>query len=229
MNFSELQQRLTSLGSESKRRVYARHGVGPNQFGVSFGDLKRLRKEVGQDHALAQKLWSTGNHDCRVLATMMADPAQADDNLLEAWLGGLDNYVLTDAFAGYVAQTPLAREKTDPWRRSGEEWPGRAGWNLVAHLAMKDAHLSNSYFQDCLETIEQEVHASKNRVRDAMNNALIAIATRNQELEPLGLAAAQRIGKIEVDHGQTRCKTPDATEYIRQTLEHRRRKRARAS
>lgn len=32
---------------------------------------------------------------------------------------------------------------------------------------------------------------------------------------------AARIGKVEVDHGETGCKTPDAAVYIRKTLERR--------
>jgi hypothetical protein len=34
-------------------------------------------------------------------------------------------------------------------------------------------------------------------------------------LEKMGTAAASRIGKVEVDHGETGCKTPDAIPYIK--------------
>ena len=33
-------------------------------------------------------------------------------------------------------------------------------------------------------------------------------------LRKAALVAAKRIGKVEVDHGDTACKTPDAAEYI---------------
>ena len=80
-----------------------------------------------------------------------------------------------------------------------------------------------------LATIEGEIHARKNRVRDAMNSALIAIGIRNDALEEQALAAATRIGKVEVDHGETGCKTPDAADYIRRTLDRRRQKAAAAA
>jgi hypothetical protein len=51
-----------------------------------------------------------------------------------------------------------------------------------------------------------------------MNNALIAIGCRNPTLTKRALAASKRIGKVEVDHGETGCKTPDAAEYIQRTL-----------
>ena len=59
---------------------------------------------------------------------------------------------------------------------------------------------------------------------DAMNNALIAIGIRNARLEKLAIAAARRIGKVEVDHGETSCKTNDAEAYIKKTKEHRKTK-----
>ena len=75
-----------------------------------------------------------------------------------------------------------------------------------------------------LRTIERDIQGSKNRVRDAMNSALIAIGTRSAALEKKAIAAARKIGTVLVDHGETCCKTPDAEAYILKT-----RQRARAA
>jgi hypothetical protein len=40
------------------------------------------------------------------------------------------------------------------------------------------------------------------------------------------LAAAARIGKVEVDHGDTDCKTPDAAQYILKTRAHQSKRKA---
>ena len=228
MDLQEALHQLQEMGTAQNRKIYARHGVNPNLFGVSFANLNKLAKGIKRDHGLALDLWANGNHDGRVLATMVADPAQTDDELLQAWVSDLDSYVITDAFSGFVGKTALAQAKSEEWVGSDQEWTGRAGWHLVAHLAMKTPELPDSYFADRLATIENEVHARKNRVRDAMNNALIAIGIRNSVLEGLALAAAARIGKVEVDHGETGCKTPDAAQYIRRTLD-RREQKARAA
>jgi 3-methyladenine DNA glycosylase AlkD len=111
MDYQSLVQELESLGTAQNRRVYTRHGVGENQYGVSCGNLRKLQKRIKQDHGLAQQLWASGNHDCRVLATMIADPSQADDHLLESWASDLDNYVITDAFSGLASQTMLAGKR----------------------------------------------------------------------------------------------------------------------
>ena len=54
--------------------MYARHGVGTEMFGVSYANFGKLKKEIRTDHKLAEALWTTGNFDARVLATMIADP-----------------------------------------------------------------------------------------------------------------------------------------------------------
>ena len=222
----QLLQEMESLGTDQNRKVYARHGVSGGQYGLSFANLKKLQKRIKKDHPLALTLWDTANHDCRILATMVADPAQAGDPLLESWCRALDNYIIADSFAGFAGRTSLARTKAQQWRDDDAEWPGRAGWHMTANLAMKDQDLSDDYFTELLDVIESGIHFRPNRVRDAMNNALIAIGIRNPALETLALEAASRIGKVEVDHGQTNCKTPDAAAYIRRTVARRQAKAA---
>jgi hypothetical protein len=57
-----------------------------------------------------------------------------------------------------------------------------------------------------------------------MNNAVIAIGIRSPTLRKLALTVAKRIGKVEVDHGETNCKTPDAAAYILKTVAHRKKR-----
>jgi 3-methyladenine DNA glycosylase AlkD len=214
MTIEQVLDELKSLGTEQNRRIYKRHGVGENMYGVSYANLSKLRKKVKIDHELAEQLWTTGNHEARLLATMIADPARANDRLLEAWAKDLDNYVITDAFSRFAAETTLAQKKMEKWTKSKKEWIGAAGWNLAAFLAMRDSKFPDEYFESYLPAIEREIHSSKNRVRYSMNSALIAIGTRSLKLQSKALVIAKRIGAVEVDHGETGCKTPDAAEYI---------------
>jgi hypothetical protein len=87
---------------------------------------------------------------------------------------------------------------------------------------MNDPALPDGFFEPYLARIERDIKTAKNRVRQAMNNALIAIGMRNDALEGCALAVAQAIGKVSVDHGQTSCKTPDASAYIRKGRERQR-------
>ncbi|UCH84087.1 MAG: DNA alkylation repair protein [Candidatus Latescibacterota bacterium] len=215
MNYKEVMAELEAMGTEQNRKVYGRHGVSGKMYGVSYANLGKLKKKIKTDHALAERLWASGNHDARVLATMIADPAQITGPELEAWIKDLDNYVLTDAFSGLAEKTAHAKAKMRKWTKSKEEWVGRAGYLLVARIAMSDESLGDDELEERLAIIEAGIHNAKNRVRDAMNNALIAIALKNQKLERKAVAAAKRIGKVDVDHGETGCKTPEAVAYIK--------------
>ncbi len=217
MDLNITMQVLESLGSEQNRKVYPRHGVGENLFGVSFADLGKLRKQIRNDTVLARQLWQSGNHDARMLATMIADPAEIDRETLQAWASDLDNYIISDAFAKLALQTIWAEELMQEWIQSDGQWTGRTGWRILAQLALGNPDLPDDYFEAYLEQIETSIHSQENYVRDAMNSVLIGIGVRNSNLQGKALAAAARIGKVHVDHGKTNCVTPDASGYILKT------------
>ncbi len=216
---------LEALGSAQTRKIYKRHGVSDNQYGVSYAHLKTLKKKIKVDHDAARHLWATGNHDARILATMIADPKQADESLLDAWADDLNNYVVTDAFAGFASKTAFIRQKMEAWTSSDDEWKGQAGWNLLSSLTTKGDALPDDFFEPYLAIIARDIHTRKNRVRYAMNTALISIGMRSDALEQKAVAVAKQTGTVDVDHGETGCKTPDAASYIRKSRE---RMRARA-
>ncbi len=221
MDFEDIMQELKSLGTKQNRKVYAKHGVIDNFFGVSFTHLRNLAKRIKANHQLARELWATGNHDARNLATMIADPNSILEAEIDLWIQDLRDYVLTDSFAHLVSKTRFHRTKMELWTNSDNEWIGRAGWQLLALLAMNNTELPDSYFENYLKIIEQKIHLSKNRTRYSMNAAMIAIGIRNPELKHKAIESTQKIGKVEVDHGDTSCKTPIASEYIEKTWKQR--------
>ncbi len=223
MTLAEALKELEALGTAQNRKIYRRHGASENLFGVIFANLNALKKRIKTDHALALELWKSGSDDARHLAIMIADPARLKDRVLNDWARGL-NGCLVSTFPGLVGRTPLARKKMEDWIDSPREWTSCVGWTLLAHLALNDAGLPDSFFTAHLRVLGKEIHERPNWVRDAMNSALVAIGVRNPALTGAALKVAKIIGKVEVDHGETSCKTPDAASYIQKTLEHRRRK-----
>jgi 3-methyladenine DNA glycosylase AlkD len=227
MNKAEVMQQLETMGTEQNRKVYARHGVKGEQFGVSFADLGKLKKRIGVDHDLAGELWETGNHDARVLAAMIADPARMKSEDLDAWAKDLENYILTEAFSKLAGSTPDAGTRMEKWINAEDEWIATAGWNVMTHLMMRPGGLPDSFLDSAIQRIEAEIRGGKNRVKYAMNNALIAIGVSSSKLQNKAIEAAERIGRVNVDHGETNCQTPDAADYIRRTLEFRKQRRRR--
>ncbi|MBL7649651.1 MAG: DNA alkylation repair protein [Candidatus Hydrogenedentes bacterium] len=220
MTLDDCMGALEREGTAQNRKTYARHGVTGPCFGVSYAALGKLKKAIKINHDLAVALWDSGNHDARVLACMIDDPAAVTAAELKARAAELSNYVLTDALSGLVAKSPHARACMTAWIKTRDEWRSSAGWNILAHLALAETGLPDHEFESMLARIESGIHGAGNRTRHTMNNALIAIGSRNEHLAELATAAAGRIGRVDVDHGETGCKTPDAAAYIAKTRAH---------
>ena len=218
-NVDEVMMTLEVAGTAQNRKVYARHGVGPEQFGVSFKELRKLGKQLKGDNSLAADLWATKNHDARILATMVNDPGTVKEATLDRWVKQISDYPLADEFAGnLVFASPFARQKMEEWTDSDKEFIAQCGWVLLTKLAMEDKQLEDEYFGSYLGEIEDDIHSAPNRARYSMNSALIAIGMRDPALQKVAMEAAKRIGTVEVDHGETGCKTPDAYTYMQKKL-----------
>lgn len=210
---------LKSLGKPNTAKIYGRHGVREKSVGLSYADLGKLTKRLGVDHELALGLWKTGIHDARVLATKIADPDAIKSTELDAWIGDATNYVITDAISGLAARSPNATRLAKKWMKSRDEWKGAAGYGIVSVLAV-DGRVDGDLATEVLDRVEAGIHRAKNRTRHSMNNALISIGGSMDELRPRALEVAQAIGTIEVDHGETGCKTPAAAPYIAKMVAH---------
>jgi 3-methyladenine DNA glycosylase AlkD len=223
MTLAQTLATLKKEGTAQNVKVYSNHGVKGPAYGVSFAALKKLKKAIGVDHELAVGLWQSGNHDARVLACMVADPAALTSRDLDTWVRQIDNYVLCDAFSGLVARTGKGLRKFEQWKTRKSEFVSTAAWNaLCAATAFEDgAAISNDFAATQIKHIAAEIHQRPNRTRHSMNQALICLGVLNGTLAKKAKAAAKRIGKVEVDHGKTSCKTPDAAGYIDKTLAYR--------
>jgi len=226
MKLPDVLRTLRSKGTAQNRKVYARHGYPEDSYGVSFGELRKLAKALGRDQQLARGLWQSGNGDARVLAVMVAEAAEMSTTELDAWVRQIRFYVLGDAFSQLVARSPHARRKSAAWRKSSSDHVAQVGWNLVGLLAVPDGELSDAELVPLLDGIERGISAAANRTRHAMNMALCAIGGYRPALHDRALEVARAIGKVEVDHGETGCKTPDATSYIARMVAHQARRKA---
>ena len=49
MKYQEVMHKLKSMGTTQKVKVYKRHGSGDNLYGVSFANLRKLKKRIGDE------------------------------------------------------------------------------------------------------------------------------------------------------------------------------------
>lgn len=208
---------LQKAGTEQNRQTYRRHGAPDPVWGVSWGTLRSLAKQIKVNQDLAQKLWASGNTDARTLAALVADPARLDAATAARWIAEARYHVLVDEVAGVIARSSLAITCMAEWVGSDDEWLARAGWTVMSRLAAEARDVPDASFTPYIAMIERRIAEAPDRVKAAMNRALIAIGCRSAEMAEAAIAAARRIGPVDVDHGDTACQTPDAEAYIRKT------------
>lgn len=215
MTTQEILATLKKLGKPQTAAIYKRHGSGDNVFGVLTSEIAKLQKNIKVDHALALNLWKTGNAEARILALLVADPEQvtradADGLVKDGPVQFIGCYL-----TGLVARSPIAEATMRAWMKSPDEFYREMGYGILGVRLRDDpGSVSDADAEKMLATIEKQIHRSANWARYAMNGALISIGVFKPALREQAIEAARRIGKVEVDHGETSCKTPDAVPYI---------------
>ena len=177
----------------------ARFGIqSSNSFGVSVPKLRTLAREVGRDHPLALKLWETGLHDARLLATMIDDPRQVTVDQMDKWVRDFDSWDVVDGSCGNLFdKTSFAMAKVKEWCKREEEFVKRAGFVLMAELAVHDKEAKDKVFLDFLPLIIGGASDKRNFVKKAVNWSLRQIGKRNLKLNEAAVSTALKIQKIE--------------------------------
>jgi 3-methyladenine DNA glycosylase AlkD len=215
MTAQEILTTLKKLGKPGTAAIYKRHGSGDRVFGVLTSEIAKLQKKIKLDHALAKELWKTGNAEARIMALQVADPAKLTAAEADKFLEDGPVRFVGCYLSALVARSPVADTTMDAWMKSRDEDARETGYGVFAARLKADPNsVSEKAAEKVLATIEREIHQSPNRARHAMNAALIGIGVFKPALRVKAMAAARRIGKVEVDHGETNCTTPDATAYI---------------
>jgi len=145
----------------------SRFGIQTKEvLGVSIPQLRGLARKVGADHELAQELWKTGIHEARILASMIDDPAEVSEDQMEGWAMDFDSWDVVDGCCGNLFdKTRFAIRKAHEWSKRKEEFVKRAGFVLMAELAVHDKHASNQTFLDFLPATVREASDERNLSR----------------------------------------------------------------
>jgi 3-methyladenine DNA glycosylase AlkD len=195
----EVLERLRSLGDPRNVEGMARYGIRTKKaFGVSAPQLRRLAKELRKDHDLADRLWRTGVHDARILAALIDDPALVTERQMDRWAQDFDTWAVCDSACGCLFdKTPYAWDKAVEWIELEEEYVKRAGFVLMAALAVHDKKAPNERFEAFLSLIESHATDERNFVKKAVNWALRQIGKRNRYLNALAIQSGEQIRQLD--------------------------------
>ncbi len=186
---------LAGMASEEGRAGMARYGIKTaDAFGVSVYELRRVAKGHRRDHGLALALWGTGNHEARLLASMVDDPALVTEAQMDAWAADFDSWDVCDQVTSNLFdKTPFAYAKVAEWSAAADEWVKRAAFATAAALAVQDKAAADDAFLPILELVRREAGDGRNFVKKAVNWALRNIGKRNAALHAAAVETAEAI------------------------------------
>lgn len=219
---TEVMEQLEAKGTAQTIKTFARHGAPTDKmFGVKVADMKVILKKIKGDQDLAMQLYDTGNSDAMYLAGLLADGAKMTTKQLNDWVKKAPWYMISDYSVAWVAsENAKGFELACKWIASKQELVASAGWSTLSSIAgtRDDSELDLGKYLELLEQVETSIHTAKNRVKYSMNGFVIAVGCFIKSLHKQALATAKRIGKVEVDVGDTSCEVPLAADYIAKTV-----------
>lgn len=177
----------------------ARFGINPkNTYGVSIPNLRKIAKEIGVNHLLAQQLGSSGIHEARILASMIDNPEEVTAEQMESWVKGFDSWDICDQCCNNLfVRTEFAHRKAVEWAERDGEFVKRAGFVLMAALAVHDKTAKDEAFLKFLSLIARESIDDRNFVKKAVNWALRQIGKRNTKLNGAAIRTAKEIQEVD--------------------------------
>jgi 3-methyladenine DNA glycosylase AlkD len=199
VDFEKTISRLRAMADPSNIPGQARYGIDTsNSLGISMTQLRPLAREIGRDHVLALSLWDSGVREARILATLVDDPKQVTPEQMESWAADFASWEVVDAACcNLFDRTEHGYTKALEWAGREEEFVKRAGFSLMAGIAVHDRRAADDRLLALLPVIERESCDRRNFVRKAVNWALRQIGKRNPALNEAAIAAAERIAEME--------------------------------
>jgi 3-methyladenine DNA glycosylase AlkD len=206
MTCTEIITYLQSRANPDNVAGMARFGISTtNTLGVNIPLLRELAKAHRCNHGLALELWQSGIHEARILASLVDDPKMVTEEQMEAWVVELDSWDVCDqCCANLFARTPFVWDKAVEWSSRSEEFVKRAGFVLMARLAVQEKKAPAEQFQHFYALMRREAGDERNFVKKAVNWALREIGKRKdlpgatalaQELAGMESRSARWIGK----------------------------------
>lgn len=198
MQYDDILERLKSLSDAKAVEGMAKYGITPEKaYGVSIPELRRIARKVGKDHGLAQRLWESDIRETQILASMIDEPETVTEDQMGSWVKEFDYWEICDQCCmNLFEKTKFAYRKAAKWSSNDREFIKRAGFVLMARLAVGDRKADDREFIKFLPIIKRESTDNRNFVKKAVNWALRQIGKRNLALNEMAIKTANEIQQM---------------------------------
>lgn len=217
MTTKQVMAELEAKGTAQTKKTWLRHGAKEPIFGVKIGDMKPVAKKLKGRQDLAMELFATRNGDAQYLAGMIADGREMSRKEIQAWADNASWQMVSGWTVPWVtSEHPEGFALANAWIDSPKAHVAVAGWASLGAIVTvhADEELPIKELKGLLDRVAKTIHDVPDLVRYQMNGFVIATGTYCAPLADHAVKVARKMGKVEVDMGETECRVPDAESYI---------------
>ncbi|MCE7741189.1 MAG: DNA alkylation repair protein [Candidatus Heimdallarchaeota archaeon] len=199
MDSKEVLLKLKLAQNPNSIEGMAKFGITPDKtFGIKIPVLRKMAKEIGVDHNLALELWGLGYRETMILASMIDDLTQVTEQQMESWVNDFSYWEICDqAIMNLFEKKEQAYDKAVEWSLREEEFVKRAGFVMMARLAVSDKKAQDEQFQEFFPHILRGAKDDRNFVKKAVNWAIRQIGKRNLSLNKHTIQLSKEIQSID--------------------------------
>lgn len=198
-------------------------------FGIGLTQLRKMAKQIGRDHKLAQQLWKSDYYEAKIIGLLIDDPKQLTREQAEEQVEDLHGGYLSHVFSSCdatLAKAPFAFELARDWTASKDAMRRRCAYGLLYELSKKNPKgMDDDYLLERINHIQEAIHDEQMWVRESMLSALMGIGKRNKRLNKAAIRAAKAVGPVDIDYGDDNsCEPLDVlkhltSDYLKKKLE----------
>lgn len=200
MVLDEIISWLRDQSDPVSRAGMARFGIPSERtLGVKIPVLRAMAKRIGRSHELALALYGVDIHEAKILASMIAERERFTPERMDEWVADFDSWDICDQCCiNLFRYCPFAYDKVREYVLSERLFTRRAGFALLATLAVGDKRSADGRFTVFFPTIEHYASADgRDAIKKAVNWALRQIGKRNSTLYAEALTVAERLAASE--------------------------------
>lgn len=166
-------------------------------YGVSIPELKELAKPYKGDHDLALELYADDTRECKILASMIADPESLTGEQIDEWAAEFTNPEIVEQVCGNLFwKSEFALSRSIEWFLSHDELLRKAGLLIIARKASDNA-IKESLLEPYIGIIENMAEDMTDLTQSAARFALREIAKRSPMLAAMVSKVASRMTESE--------------------------------
>ena len=188
---------------------------------LKLGDIKKLAKEIKKDHALAMDLWATDEFHPRMLAVLILDKNELNQEVIDQMVDDLrtqtdgEQLQVTDwLMANQLTKSKRTKDLLESWQTANSPLLRRLFWYHQGRLRWM-GKIPEDNADELLATIESDVASAEPKVQWAMNFTAGWIGVHDVPYRERCIELGERVGLYKDEPVAPNCTPNYLPEFIR--------------